>query len=149
MASEIAEYFLSHPYFSILEPDEAEYLAKCCFITDFKKDDIVFREGDPGNIVYIVKEGNIKIYKSGYLGEIGISLMGAGEIYGEMSIVDGYPRSASARAVTDVRLVGLKQADLEKIKKENTAVATKLLDTLLQVLTRRLRTTTQKIYGQF
>jgi len=149
MASEIAEYFLSHPYFSILEPDEAEYLAKRCFITDFKKDDIVFREGDPGNIVYIVKKGNIKIYKSGYLGEIGISLMGAGEIYGEMSIVDGYPRSASARAVTDVQLVGLKQADLEKTKKENTAVAAKLLDILLQVLTRRLRATTQKIYGQF
>jgi CRP-like cAMP-binding protein len=149
MAGEIAEYFLSHPYFSILEPDEAEYLAKHCFTTDFKKDDIVFREGDPGNIVYIVKKGNIKIYKSGYLGEIGISLMGAGEIYGEMSIVDGYPRSASARAVTDVQLVGLKQAGLEEIKKDNTAVAAKLLDILLQVLTKRLRATTQKIYGQF
>ncbi|PIP18680.1 MAG: hypothetical protein COX41_06925 [Candidatus Omnitrophica bacterium CG23_combo_of_CG06-09_8_20_14_all_41_10] len=149
MASEIAEYFLSHPYFSILAPDEAEYLAKRCFTIDFKKDDIVFREGDPGNIVYIVKRGNIKIYKSGYLGEIGISFIGAGEVYGEMSIVDGYPRSASARAVTDVQLVGLKQADLEKIKKDNTAVAAKLLDILLQVLTKRLRATTQKIYGQF
>lgn len=66
----------------------------------FEKGDVIFREGDAGNCLYVIQEGAVDIT----LGNRVLKLMQPGDIFGEMSLIDGQPRSASAvtRAETTV-----------------------------------------------
>ena len=63
--------------------------------------EIIFHDGDKADCLYIVKEGQVDIA----LGNRLLRPLGAGEIFGEMAIIDGSPRSASATARTDVTLI--------------------------------------------
>lgn len=67
----------------------------------FKKGETIFLEGDEANGVYIVDKGGVLIFKTMPDREIVLAERAAGEIFGEMALVDGKPRSASARAKED------------------------------------------------
>lgn len=72
--------------------------------TDFEsysKGDIIFKEGDPGDVMYAVIEGDVDIKVNNKV----IYTVGAGEVLGEMALIDSKPRSASAVAKTDCKLV--------------------------------------------
>ena len=63
--------------------------------------EVIFRQGDTGELMYAVQEGTVEIR----LGERVIQTHGPGDIFGEMAIIDNQPRSATAVAATDCRLV--------------------------------------------
>jgi CRP-like cAMP-binding protein len=67
----------------------------------FKSGDMIFREGDPADCLYLVREGQVEIT----LGNRLLKPLGEGEIFGEMALIDGAPRSANAVARTDVTLI--------------------------------------------
>ena len=70
----------------------------------FKAGDILFHEGDPGDKLFLVKEGLVRIYTGGRENgqETSVLIIGKpGDVFGELAIVDGEPRSASAKAVED------------------------------------------------
>jgi CRP/FNR family cyclic AMP-dependent transcriptional regulator len=69
--------------------------------TTVKKGKLIFKEGEPGNIAYAIKEGEVDIV----LGERVIDHVLPGGIIGEMALIDKRPRSASAVAATDCQLV--------------------------------------------
>lgn len=67
----------------------------------FRGGETIFREGDPGDCLYVVKDGTVDIT----LGNRLLKPLGAGDIFGEMALIDGSPRSADAIARTDVTLI--------------------------------------------
>ncbi len=67
----------------------------------FSQGQEIFREGNPGTIMYVVKEGRVDVLK----GDRVIDSAGPGEILGEMALIDSSPRSATARAGTDCKLI--------------------------------------------
>jgi CRP-like cAMP-binding protein len=67
----------------------------------FKSGETIFREGDPADCLYVVREGQVDIT----LGNRLLKPLGEGEIFGEMALIDGAPRSASAVARSDVTLI--------------------------------------------
>ena len=69
------------------------------------KDAVLFDEGDPGDAVYIVESGSIVIRKTTGEGMIDLATLGPGELFGEMAIIDGSPRMASAFAADDTIVV--------------------------------------------
>lgn len=67
----------------------------------FKAGDVIFREGDSGEEMFIIRNGNVDIR----VGEKTVATLEQDEVFGEMALVDHYPRSASAIAATDCELV--------------------------------------------
>lgn len=83
-------------------------------ICEFKKGDILFKEGDLSKEMYIVQKGIVKIYKNSGESILPIALVHSGQFVGELSFFDGKPRSASAEALTNVEAVKLDKKKLER-----------------------------------
>ena len=67
----------------------------------FEKGDVIFREGDPGDCLYVIQDGAVDIT----LGNRVLKLMQPGDLFGEMSLIDGEPRSANAVARAETTLI--------------------------------------------
>lgn len=99
------------------------------------KDQIIFNEGDEGDCAYIIEKGRVLAYLTKDKEEVPLNIMGEGEIFGEMSLIDNAPRSASVRALENVRLaIVTKQQVLERV-----STADKVVQLLMRVLLKRLR----------
>lgn len=102
---------------------------------DIHKDQIIFNEGDAGDCAYIIEKGRVLIFLSKDKEEIPLTILGEGEIFGEMALIDNQNRSASVRALEDVRLaIVTKQQVLERV-----STADKVVQLLMRVLLKRLR----------
>ncbi len=105
-----------------------------------KPGEVLFREGDPGDEMYLIKSGKIKIIKGGGDVEKTLAYLKEGDFFGEMAIIDESPRSATAIAVEETRLVIIdREAFRNQVKKSP------LIEYILETLTRRLRATDEQI----
>ncbi|HJO75135.1 MAG TPA: cyclic nucleotide-binding domain-containing protein [Rhodospirillales bacterium] len=99
------------------------------------KGDEVFRDGDPGEAVYLVESGVIGIFKTVEGEEIQLATMSDGELFGEMAIIDGSARMAHAVALEDSVIVSIPRTGIEAmLAKQNP-----LIKTLIQILVDNLR----------
>ncbi len=97
----------------------------------FVADEAIFREGDKAEALYVIETGRVEIQA----GRRVLAILGPGEFFGEMSLLDPSPRSATAVAVTDVTLVPVSEKQFLRIVGETPSFA---LD-LLRLFARRLR----------
>ncbi|HRU39724.1 MAG TPA: cyclic nucleotide-binding domain-containing protein, partial [Candidatus Goldiibacteriota bacterium] len=88
--------------FRDLSDSELEVVMKKVFEKTYKKGSMLFVEGMPGEVLYIIIEGGIDVTKKGRDGsEIEVAKLGPGEIVGEMSLIDSGPRTASGKTNAD------------------------------------------------
>jgi PPM family protein phosphatase len=102
---------------------------------------LVFAEGKPGESMYIVVAGKVRLLR----GNHAVSDVGVGEHFGEMSLVDKAPRSLSATVIDNACLLRIARSDFFEIVKHEPQAAVKMLWTLVQVLGARLRKTTSDL----
>ena len=103
--------------------------------------DIIFSEGEIGTDMYIIQSGTVELLK-----EIGgetrvLSTLEKGDFFGEMSVLEDLPRTASARAKTDVELVRINGGTFDAMLKSNTEIAVRMM----RKLSRRLRELTSML----
>ncbi len=111
-----------------------EDLAQIAQITDevhFEEGDELFREGDPGDTLYFVIEGEVRVSKGGNE----LALLGERQVFGEMALLDSEPRSASIVSLSRLTLLRIARDDFNEILAEKTEIA----QGVIKVLTRRLR----------
>ena len=96
-----------HPNFARFSAAELKALSGHCVLKALPGGKVLFNEGEVGQAMFIVKKGGIKILKMGYLGETVIGEVKVGEFFGEMAVIDGSPRMATARAAADTELLEL------------------------------------------
>jgi CRP/FNR family transcriptional regulator, cyclic AMP receptor protein len=126
------------PLFEALDEQETKALQAGVTDVELARGDRLFDEGDDGDRLYVVLEGKIKLTRTSADGrENLISLIGPGEMFGELSLFDPRPRTMGASAVTDVRLAALGHDDLRTWLTAHPDVAMHLL----AALARRLRRT--------
>lgn len=124
--------------FQNVASDDAEALSGQFEIVDIPRGGVVFREGEPGDSLYIVLAGKVKLGKHSADGrENLVAVMGPGDEFGELSLFDPGPRTTTAVAVTDVRLARLPKPALAQWVQERPQISVQLL----RVLARRLRRT--------
>jgi len=101
---------------------------------------ILFRDGDPPDSVYLIKEGNIEISKGKGTKKKILAILKEGDFLGEMAVIDGSPRSATATAITDTKLLTLDTKEFKKEIEEDP-----MIGALIFTLIKRLRKTNQKL----
>jgi CRP-like cAMP-binding protein len=112
------------------------------------KNAVIFKEGDAGDRCYIIMKGEVRISKFiPNIGEEALTVLKPGEYFGEMALIDNYPRSAHAIANTDVALLSITKTDLDKALNEDHELGYKLLWAFAKTLSRRLRETNEKMAG--
>lgn len=107
----------------------------------FRRNDMIFLKSDPGDSLYIIRSGRVKIGITNEEGkDLIINIYGQGEIFGEMSVFDGLPRSADASALTAVEALQLSRTSFEELLNEVPGLAASIIG----LLSRRLRYTTEQ-----
>jgi len=106
---------------------------------EFLEGEIIFSEGDFGDYMLVIAKGKVRIHK----GEKTIAEMGSGVCFGEMAILDGEPRSADATVIEDCILFKIKQRDFSQVL----SIQNDVMMSIVKILTKRLRETTQKVYA--
>lgn len=114
--------------------------ASYCEMREMSEGTTIFIENMPGESLFLVKKGTIRISKMFAEGdEKTLVVLGAEDIFGEMAVVDGLPRSATARVAEDAELVSLKKVDLERLCRDDAALALKLVTNIIKVFSKRVR----------
>ena len=113
---------------------------------EIKRNDFIFREGDKGDKIYLVLEGAVRISRQvPGMGEEALAVLKAGSAFGEMSLIDGSPRSADALAHETSVLFVIHKADLDNLMFIDRTLACEILWKLVRILTTRLRDTNEKM----
>jgi CRP/FNR family cyclic AMP-dependent transcriptional regulator len=109
--------------------------------------DVVFREGEPGETMFVIRKGRVRITKQVRGGEKTFAVLGVGEFFGEMAILTGQPRSATATAVEDVMLLEVDARRFETMVTTQAEIAVRIIqklakrleeaDALIAILTKR------------
>lgn len=133
----IQKYRASFQFFFDLDNQEIYDLLQVCKIRKFAKGAHIVEEGEVARYIYLTLSGDIKIYRTSPSGErYTISILKRGDILGEMGIIDGGPRSASALALTDCNLLVLHQVALQRCAD---SVSAKIYKNLAAIISRKLR----------
>jgi CRP/FNR family transcriptional regulator, cyclic AMP receptor protein len=128
------------PLFAALETEAAAALRASMTQIALDRGSVLFSEGEPGDRLYVVTDGKIKLGATSNDGrETLLGVLGPGEMFGELSLFDPGPRTATASALTDARLLGLGHDDLTPWLTGRPEVAL----SLLQALAQRLRRTNE------
>lgn len=124
------------PLFERLDDEERNLLAAQIEGVDFKAGSTVFKRGDPGDSIFIVAKGEVEIFVEDTTGQrVVFETAKAGEFFGELSLLDGDPRSAGAVAIADTHALRIDRDDLSLLFTRHPSAA---LD-VLSVIGRRLR----------
>jgi len=134
------------PLFETLAGNELEKIERICVRESHAKDTIMFFEGDPGNRCYIITKGEVRISKYiPNIGEEALAVLKAGDYFGEMALIDNFPRSAHAIANTDIEVLAISKADLDRVLIADREIGYKLLWIFTRTLSKRLRETNEKM----
>lgn len=124
------------PLFSVLTDAEVRDVAAIGTTRRLRKDELIFFQGDPGQHFFIILEGKVKIFLQDARGrEIILIVLGREDFFGEMSLLDGKTRSASAQAQQETRVYSIAHRDFYRFLEKMPAVALKML----RLLSERLR----------
>jgi len=131
-----------HPMFADLGPEALDQLCRYAKHTTFKRGAMIAAKGDPGSSLFAVVSGTVKISTSSPEGRNAIlNLIGPGEIFGEIAVLDGAPRSADATANSSCELFIIDRRDFLPFIRSHPTLAMKLIE----LLCGRLRQTSEQV----
>jgi CRP-like cAMP-binding protein len=130
------------PIFSELSEEDIASLAHLALRKRYPKDTVVFFENEEGDFFFTILEGRIKVTILGDDGrEVILSVLGPGDFFGEMALLDNEPRSATAIAVEESELLSLHRSDFQSVLNDNRSITS----ALIRVLSSRLRRANHQI----
>ena len=132
------------PIFCYLNYKELVRVMNITTVRSFQAGELIIEEASKGDELFIVLDGTVRLHQL----DSYITTLKRGDHFGEMSLVDSSPRSASASAEEPARLLQIRRPDFYEIIRNEEKLSVKLLWSFLQVLTQRLRKTTSELSGE-
>lgn len=124
----ISELIGSIPLFSSLSREQREALAGQTKQENYASREQILRRGTPGDTLYIIVSGQVKVHAATIAGsEVTLAVMGPGEYFGELSLLDDKPRSADVSALVDTECLLLSRTALHDAIREHSEIAWRLL----------------------
>ena len=132
----------NYDLFSKLSPKQIDRLAACIVTKSVPHGTNIFAKGDPGSSLFAICQGIVKITVPSVDGHDAVfNVMGKGDIFGEIALLDGRPRTADAVAITDCELFVIERRDFLPLVRDEPEIALKLIE----ILCDRLRRTTEQV----
>lgn len=139
-----ADFLATVPLFSGLERHDLQQFAELTREKFYPRGSVILFEHDPGDSLFVVREGRVKVVLIGEDGrEVILGVLGISDHFGELALIDDRPRSAHVIAMEDSHLLVLRRDDFRRRVESSPAVAW----SLLSELSRRLRRADEKIGG--
>ena len=137
-----SSYFKQVSFFADLPEEDIQALSSVAKRRAFRSEEVIFHRDDPGQVLYMIKEGKVKICIISPDGqEVSLAVFGKGEYFGEFALLDGLPRSTDAVALEKVECYTLQRSDFHNTILKNPKIA--LL--IMGALSKRLRDTNQMV----
>lgn len=138
----VAEALRAVPLFAHLKDDDLERIAQVARERSYPKNSVIVFEDDPGDTLFVVLKGQVKVVLVGEDGrEVILSTMTGNDFFGEMALIDDEPRSAHVIAMEDSELLVVRREDFQNQLTESPKIAVGLV----RALTKRLRKADNKI----
>lgn len=119
-------------FFADFTDQELETLSSIVKHKDFNLGETVFKEGEDGQSLFLIREGEVKACKMAPDGELfTLTIMKDGEIFGEMSFLDGRPRSATIVAISDLQTIIIDKNDFETLVDDHPRIIYKMLKNIV------------------
>ncbi len=141
--SEIA-FFKDVILFQDLKNREIEKVLKLMYTRTYNDGEYVFHKGQPGTAFYIIRRGTVRIVEPGEPPS-DIAVLNEGELFGELSILDDSPRSASALASGSVELRGIYKHDFDKMLVNEPLIVAKLYQKFATIIGVRLKVSNDEV----
>jgi len=128
--------------FSELDAEDLDRLSDVAQTRKVAKDTVIFHAGDPADAVFIVASGKVKVVTTSSDGkEFILTVLGAGQVFGEMALLESAPRSASVITLTNADILMIRREDFHHLLNTAPSISRKLL----AILSRRLRRANSKM----
>jgi CRP/FNR family cyclic AMP-dependent transcriptional regulator len=129
--TEFADILKLNPMFSDLDADELQRVAGLCHTMLLRTGDVLFRKGDGGDALFAVRRGQIRIETAASNGgRLTLNFFAAGDLFGEIAVLDGQSRTADATAFEPSELFVVRREDLLSHLEREPRVAIKLIELL-------------------
>ncbi len=135
--SQKADALARASFFRQIARSDIERIANACTERSYSAGDTIVTEGEPGVAMFIVTSGSAEVTKGGK----SVDTIGSGEFFGDMALFEGFPRSATVTAVSDLEALAITEWDFQAELRTTPGLQTQVL----KVLVRRLRDTTAEL----
>jgi CRP-like cAMP-binding protein len=135
MTAAAAELLASHPLLARLSAAQAERFARAGQLEDWKPGEEIVVEGTPADALFLILSGAAEVKKRG----LHLASLGAGDFFGEMSLMEPVPRSATVIATAESRMLRLPYFALQNLLEGDAQAFTMVLVAIVRVLSERLR----------
>ena len=140
--AEKLDFFCKHPIFGILGPELLSQLRARARVRSVARGTTVFAKGDPGSSLFAILEGQVKVISYSAEGKYAVfNLLSAGDIFGEIALLDGGERTADVVSVTDCAFLVIERRDFLPLLHSRPDISQKLIEILCQ----RLRNTSRQV----
>jgi len=113
------EILKSVPFFQGLSDDDLNQIAENIKMDYFPAEHVIFKEGDTGDIMYIIKRGQVQVLRDNAI----LATLKDGAFFGEMALVSEEPRNATIKTLTDVEVLTLDKKDFIRLLETNATIA--------------------------
>jgi CRP/FNR family transcriptional regulator, cyclic AMP receptor protein len=142
VSDRLSELLSGSELFAALEADDRSACAAKFREVRFAKGGMLFARGDPGTHMYIVSEGQVRLAIATEEGrELSFQIVGPGDLFGELAVLDGQPRSAEATALAPTIVYSLERSEFARLRSANA----KISDAVIAFLCSRLRNVSDKL----
>jgi uncharacterized membrane protein len=138
------ELLANIPLFESLTEDDLASLSNRLEEIDYNEGDVIFAQGDEGSSLFIIDDGGVEISYGEGVAKVRLAALFTGQYFGELSLFDGAPRSATAMAIKRSRLIRLDRDDLVDFVNKNPAAALRIIAEMSE----RLRQTNELMSRQ-
>jgi CRP/FNR family transcriptional regulator, cyclic AMP receptor protein len=144
-----AAFLTQSPLFRNLDETERAQILIIGDVRSFPAGQVLFREGDPGDGLYLVVKGSVRISKSILTGEEALAVLESPAFFGEMALIDNSARAADAIVNENTVLFFVPLLGLRSLIEAQPRIALKILYSLCEVLAQRLRETNERYMSIF
>jgi len=142
-----ADWLAEIPFFSSIDRSHLQAVAQHARVRSCSRGEVVVYEGEPGESVFAIRRGTLKVSMSDGTGRVTtLGIMGPGEIFGELALLDGQPRSATVTAMTNAKLLVLDRDGFFQLLESTPKAGIAVLGVLAQRI-RRLSARSESVAG--
>ena len=139
MSHPLQQFFAQVPLFSKLSGDELNELLRAIKPSQLKEGEFLCKEGDPSNAAYVIQSGTLDVFLERKDVSVPLAQLGANDVLGEIALLDGQPRTAHVRAMSDVTLFEIDRAEFDFLRRNLHPAAYKVIREIAITLCDRVR----------